>query len=111
MIESLNITDHSSFKKMEVVENLRTVLDPELQINVIDMGLIYDIEISDNPDIILINMTLSSSHCPMGEAILHSVKNCLENAYPNDQINVNLVWEPAWTFERISEEGRRLLGQ
>lgn len=111
MMEFLNITDQSSFKKMDIIENLRTVLDPELQINVIDMGLIYDIQISGNPDKILINMTLSSSHCPMGEAIVHSVKNCLENVYPHDTISVNLVWEPAWSFERITEEGRRQLGQ
>ena len=109
-MKAFDITDQSSFKELEIIENLRTVLDPELQINVIDMGLIYDINLSENSKI-KIEMTLSSSHCPMGEAILQSVKNCLEQAYPAYEVLVNLVWEPNWTYENITEEGRKQLGR
>ena len=109
-MKAFDITDQSSFKELEIIENLRTVLDPELQINVIDMGLIYHIDLSEDSKI-TIEMTLSSSHCPMGEAILQSVKNCLEQAYPAHEVLVNLVWEPNWTYENITEEGRKQLGR
>ncbi|EOR96452.1 PaaD-like protein (DUF59) involved in Fe-S cluster assembly [Arcticibacter svalbardensis MN12-7] len=109
-MKEFDIRDQSSFKELEIIENLRTVLDPELQINVIDMGLIYHIDLSEELRI-RIEMTLSSSHCPMGEAILQSVKNCLEEAYPGYEVVVDLVWEPNWTYENITEEGRRQLGR
>ena len=106
---NFDINDPSSFMKLEVIEALRKVIDPELQINVVDLGLIYSVEISESEKLISIEMTLSTRFCPMGETILSSVKNCLEFNFPAYCHEVDLVWEPVWSYDKISEEGRRQL--
>ncbi|MBU1372695.1 MAG: metal-sulfur cluster assembly factor [Bacteroidetes bacterium] len=91
---------------MKVLNALSTVLDPELQVNIIDLGLVYDIIVLENSKKIEINMTLSSTHCPMGAAIVNSVENCISHHFTAYQAIVNLVWEPVWSFEQITEEGK-----
>ena len=106
-----DITKKHCFLKIEIVEKLRLVIDPELEINIIDLGLIYSVVISEDNRSIQIEMTLSSPNCPMGAAIVGAVQNCMDHHYPSFKTFVNLVWEPAWSFESISEEGKRLLGK
>ena len=76
-MESFDITNHLSFMKAEILETLRLVLDPELHINIIDLGLVYGVSIDEAGKQISIEMTLSSSYCPMGESIVSAVKNCI----------------------------------
>lgn len=109
-MEHFDISDKQSFLKMEILETLRLVLDPELEINIIDLGLVYDVKVDDQTKTILIEMTLSSPNCPMGGTIVAAVENCLEYHYPYYKPCVKLVWEPLWSFEQITEEGKRLLG-
>ena len=105
------ITDKNFALKIEVLNALRTVLDPELQINLVDLGLIYDIIIiSENTKQIEINMTLSSPNCPMGAAIVNLVENCINHYFTVYKPVVNVVWEPAWSFEQITDEGKLQLG-
>ncbi len=87
---------------------LKQVIDPELGINIIDLGLVYAIE--STPESIAIEMTLTTKGCPMGEAIMSDVNQKLESHFPDKKIAVTLVWEPPWSPEQISEEGMRLLG-
>jgi metal-sulfur cluster biosynthetic enzyme len=108
-MQSFDITDKHGFLKAQIWETLRLVLDPELEINIIDLGLVYAISI-DHENQICIEMTLSSRNCPMGGTIVGAVENCLEHHYPHYKRSVMLVWEPAWSYEKISDEGRRLLG-
>lgn len=110
-MKEFDITNPSSFLEMEIRESLRKVLDPELNINIVDLGLVYDIDVSDVNMLIVIKMTLSSKFCPMGDAILQSVKNHLEYSYGNYAIQVDLVWEPQWNYDSISEEGLKQLGR
>ncbi|MEP6613339.1 MAG: metal-sulfur cluster assembly factor [Mucilaginibacter sp.] len=107
---NFNITDPISFLKEEMMETLRLVIDPELHVNIIDLGLVYGIEIDDAQKLVKVEMTLSSSYCPMGESIVSAVKNCIEGHYAGYVACVDLVWEPVWSFDSISEEGKRLLG-
>ncbi len=109
-MEPFDITGKDSFLKIEIAETLRLVIDPELEINIIDLGLIYEVDAYEEGKDITIEMTLSSPGCPMGSAIVGAVHNCLEHHYPGYKITVNLVWEPGWSFERISDEGKQLLG-
>jgi metal-sulfur cluster biosynthetic enzyme len=109
-MENFDITDNLSFMKIEILETLRLVMDPELHINIIDLGLVYGVKIDEPNKQINIEMTLSSSYCPMGESILSAVKNCLENHYTDYKTNVELVWEPVWSYHSITDEGKRLLG-
>lgn len=107
---NFDITDPFSFLKEEMMETLRLVVDPELYINIIDLGLVYGIEIDDHEKLAKVTMTLSSSYCPMGESILSGVKNCIEAHYDGYTAVVSLVWEPVWCYNSITEEGKRLLG-
>ena len=107
---SFNITDPLSFLKEQMMETLRLVMDPELHINIIDLGLAYGIEIEAPKKRVKLEMTLSSSYCPLGESIVSAVKNCIEGHFEGYEATVELVWEPVWSYDNISEEGKRLLG-
>ncbi|MDB5013878.1 MAG: metal-sulfur cluster assembly factor [Daejeonella sp.] len=91
---NLDITKKHCFLKIEIVERLRSVLDPELEINIVDLGLIYSVEINEKDQSIQIEMTLSSPGCPMGTVILGAVQNCMEHHYPKYKTFVTFVWEP-----------------
>ncbi|PAW92714.1 hypothetical protein CKK33_04065 [Mucilaginibacter sp. MD40] len=107
---SFDITDPNSFLKEQMMETLRLVMDPELHINIIDLGLVYGIEIEAPKKRVKVEMTLSSSYCPMGESIVSAVKNCIEGHYEGYEATVDLVWEPVWSYDSITDEGKRLLG-
>ena len=95
---------------MEILEALRLVVDPELEINIIDMGLVYGVKIEEDVKRILIEMTLSSRNCPMGATIVTAVENSLRHSFAQYTPAVKLIWEPVWSFDSITEEGKRLLG-
>ena len=88
---------------------LRTIIDPELNINIVDLGLVYSISIDKDQMLIEVQMTLSSRFCPMGESIVSGVNNCLLRLFKGFNVKVDLVWEPEWTFESITPEGRQAL--
>lgn len=106
---SFDITDRDAFRTMGIIEALRTVVDPELNVNIIDLGLVYNAEVNEIGKKIIITMTLSSPHCPMGDAIVQSVENCIEHHYNEYTAEVKLSWEPKWNYEMITEEGLRQL--
>ncbi|RIK41186.1 MAG: hypothetical protein DCC55_12670 [Chloroflexi bacterium] len=95
----------------EVFEVLRAnVRDPELMMNVVDLGLIYGVDITDNKTV-EITMTLTSPGCPAGPQIITDVQRETHNAFPDvDEVNVHLTWTPFWTPERMSDEAKEELG-
>ncbi|MGZ5245354.1 MAG: metal-sulfur cluster assembly factor [Bacteroidia bacterium] len=103
-----DITDPLFSDKSKALQALYEVIDPELYVNIVDLGLVYNIALKDKN--IEVEMTLSTPHCPMGESIVNGVKNVLEKTFPDAEVEVNLVWEPTWSMEKISEEGKRQLG-
>ena len=109
-MENFDITDYLSFMKADILETLRLVIDPELHVNIIDLGLVYGVDVREEEKQISIEMTLSSSYCPMGESIMGAVKNCIESHYEGFTADVKLVWEPTWSYHNITDEGKRLLG-
>jgi metal-sulfur cluster biosynthetic enzyme len=96
--------------KEKIREQLKTVLDPELGINVVDLGLIYDIDIEE-PSKVTVTMTLTTPGCPLHDSITSGVKYALEAMEEIRDVQVNLVWQPAWTPEMMTEEGKRQLGR
>ncbi|CAM3505411.1 metal-sulfur cluster assembly factor [Cytobacillus oceanisediminis] len=91
-----------------VLTNLKRVMDPELNINVVDLGLIYDVDFPEEGKA-LITMTLTTPGCPLHDSIVSGVKYCIEELEEFSSVDVNLVWEPAWTPENMTPEGNRLL--
>ncbi|MBN8692054.1 MAG: metal-sulfur cluster assembly factor [Bacteroidetes bacterium] len=94
--------------ELNILSLLKGVIDPELGINIIDLGLIYEISFSQINGIKIL-LTLSSKGCPMGDVIIKMIEEVLETHYPQHKRQVELTWEPAWTTDRITEQGRHEL--
>lgn len=108
-MHSFDITDPDTYIEMEAWERLRSIIDPELHVNIIDLGLVYTIRANSTVRMLVVVMTLSSPSCPVGEAILQGVANCLQARFVDYKIDVQLTWEPAWGFDNITEEGKKQL--
>ena len=94
--------------EIEIIHNLKEIIDPEIAINIVDLGLIYKANHSNSH--ITITMTLSSKGCPMGDMIMNQIENTLKRYYSKCTIQIDLVWEPAWNRDFISKAGRKQLG-
>jgi metal-sulfur cluster biosynthetic enzyme len=92
----------------KVYEVLKEVIDPEIGLNIVDLGLVYEVALSEN-DVLKITMTLTTPGCPMGQTIYKAVVNVLEKHYPWFSIEVELVWLPMWDADRITEAGHAQL--
>lgn len=88
---------------------LYDVFDPEIGLNVVDLGLIYRIDFNEEDKTIIVTMTLTTQFCPMGESITADVQQSVENAFKDYKISIKLVFDPAWSPERISPEGQEFL--
>jgi FeS assembly SUF system protein len=88
----------------QIIEEIKKVYDPEIPVNIWDLGLIYDIDIKD--DKIVITMTFTSPTCPMMEEILTEVKTNVEKVSDGKVVETNLVWEPAWDLSRMSDAAK-----
>jgi len=88
---------------------LYDVYDPEIGLNVVDLGLIYQIDFNDTDKTIVVTMTLTTQFCPMGESITTDVHQSVGNAFKDYQVSISLVFDPAWSPERISPEGQEFL--
>ena len=100
--------DEKTTSEADVVEALKTVCDPEIIINVYDMGLIYNIEIRDNGDV-FIAMTLTAPGCPVAGILPQQVADAVALVEGTGKVEVRIVWEPAWTMERLSDDARAMI--
>ena len=102
------MAEQITLEKDDVIEALRDVYDPEIPVNIVDLGLVYDVDInSTNIDV---KMTLTFVGCGMGPYIAQQAEWRLAEIEGVEDINVELVFEPPWTPDMITEEGKRLLG-
>ena len=87
---------------------LARVVDPEVAMSIVDVGLVYGVRVAG--DTVHVSMTMTSAACPVTDVILDEVETELDRALPEAlKIEVELVWEPPWTAERMSERGRRFM--
>ena len=93
----------------EIVKKISEIYDPEIPVNIYELGLIYDIEISDSFDV-NIEMTLTSPNCPVAESLPLEVEQKVSDIAEVNSCKVNIVFEPAWQKEMMSEEARLELG-
>jgi metal-sulfur cluster biosynthetic enzyme len=106
---NISITDKDYDRKKRAEYVLYEVLDPELMVNVIDLGLVWEVDFFDDTQKVHVLMTLTSPHCPMGDAIKTGVTNTLEREFPGFEIEIELTFEPAWSFDMVSAEGKAQL--
>jgi len=93
----------------KIVKMLKTVYDPEIPVNVYDLGLIYKIDLDDNACLRL-DMTLTAPNCPAADFILEDIRMKLENIEGIKSVDVNLVFEPEWNQDMMTEEAKLELG-
>jgi len=102
------VAPESTVKPEDVIEVLRQCFDPEIPVNIVDLGLIYDIAIK--PERIDIKMTLTALGCPMAAEVMTDVRDHLLTLPGITDAGVDIVYEPVWTPERMTEEARWELG-
>jgi metal-sulfur cluster biosynthetic enzyme len=96
--------------ELDIIENILTgVMDPEIEIDIVNLGLVYDLKY-DGEQTVLITMTLSTPSCPLGDSIIQDVKQSIRNKYKDFEVDVNLVFEPRWHAGMITPEGKKMLG-
>lgn len=93
-----------------VIDVLRTVYDPEIPVNIYDLGLIYRIELNDDETELSVDMTLTAPNCPAADFILEDVRQKLETITGINKVDVQLVFEPEWNKDMMSEEAKVELG-
>lgn len=91
-------------ERQTVIDALKTVYDPEIPVNIWDLGLVYDVVIKE--DGVVITMTFTSPTCPMMEELLEMVRATVQSAIGGADVRVELVWDPPWDLSRMSETAR-----
>ncbi len=102
------LTDQEELEA-RIVEVLRTIHDPEIPVNIYDLGLIYDLMIGDGGEV-YIRMTLTAPNCPVAQDFPTMVQNAVQSVPGVSSVTVELVWEPLWGPENMSEAARLQLG-
>jgi metal-sulfur cluster biosynthetic enzyme len=92
-----------------LLDVLKNVYDPDLQMNIVDLGLVYDLQVQPAGRV-HVKMTLTSPHCPYGPALVGEVRAMLTMVKGVTGVEVEVVWDPPWSADRMSEEARLMLG-
>ena len=90
--------------KENIITEIKKIYDPEIPVNIFDLGLIYDISIRDKT--VEIEMTLTSPNCPVADSLPKMVKDIVEKLDEVDTVNIKLVWNPPWTKDMMSEAAK-----
>jgi FeS assembly SUF system protein len=95
----------------KVLEALKMVYDPEIPVNVVDLGLIYDIQVNQQERSVYVKMTLTAPGCPVGFLVVEQAKEAIRAMIPSvEKVEVELTFNPPWTPDRMSDEAREILG-
>ena len=105
----MNIQNLTS-EEQSIFELLKSVMDPEVAVNIVDLGLIYEVNLLEKNKQIHIVMTLSTKGCPLGDTIMQNVEVVIQTNYPGYDVKVELVWEPEWTPDLITSAGKEAIG-
>lgn len=102
------ITNHP-LKCSMALAALKQVIDPEIGLNIVDLGLIYQVDFDELNEEIFLTMTLTTQFCPMGESIRDGALQALQQNFPGYKIHIELVFDPPWSHEKISDDGKQFL--
>ena len=98
----------NDLNKDKVIDALKEVYDPEIPVNIVDLGLIYDVDINGTD--VDVKMTLTAAGCGMGPYIAQRAEWAISELEDVEDVNVDIVFDPPWDPERITEDGKKLLG-
>ena len=106
-----NVITNAALQCKTALAALQNIMDPEIGLNIVDLGLIYQIDFDEVAKRIYCTMTLTTQFCPMGESIVDAVENIMKDSFSEYEIIITLTFNPRWTHERISVEGNQFLNQ
>ena len=98
----------SSVTKDQIKASLKQCMDPEIPISIVDLGLIYDIDISEKNDV-NIKMTMTTKGCPLHDTMVDDVKRYTRKVSGVNNVNVDIVWDPPWSMDKISDEAKSMM--
>ena len=107
----MNIITNNKLKCTTALAVLQNVMDPEIGLNIVDLGLIYQLDFDEAKKVLYCAMTLTTQFCPMGESITDAVKETLKSSFPEYTVQIELTFDPHWSHEMISEEGKDFLNK
>ncbi len=102
----MSVKELSAEKYDQILEAMKNIIDPEIGVNIVDLGLIYGLQESED-GALLINMTLTSAGCPLTDVIEEQTAEALDGVV--DAFRINWVWMPPWGPEKITEDGREMM--
>lgn len=105
----MNLITNNNIKCLEAMSALKNVMDPEIGLNIVDLGLIYQLDFDEAEMKIYCALTLTTQFCPMGESITRAVKETLKATFPEYETELRLTFDPPWSHEMISEAGLKFL--
>lgn len=103
--------ENLSKEEQNILQRIKTVIDPEVAVNIVDLGLIYDVTHNEAEETIHVLMTLSARGCPVGDTIMQHVETVVSANWSGYTVDVELTWEPQWTPELITDAGKIALEQ
>ncbi len=103
------MNDKQKILKERIIDALKTIIDPEVPVNIYDLGLIYNIEIDENNNVRIL-MTLTTPGCPLLAYFPQKIEQTISNVKGVNNVHVELIWDPPWTAERMSDTARQQLG-
>ncbi|HQX95365.1 MAG: metal-sulfur cluster assembly factor [Chitinophagaceae bacterium] len=107
----MNVISNNKLKSTIALAALQNVMDPEIGLNIVDLGLVYQIDFDESEKKIYCTMTLTTQFCPMGESITNAAKESLKLGFPEYEPNIKLTFDPPWNHEMISEAGQDFLNE
>jgi metal-sulfur cluster biosynthetic enzyme len=107
----MNLITNDNIRCTIALAALQNVMDPEIGLNIVDLGLIYQLVFDETGKKIFCTMTLTTQFCPMGESISNAAREVLASVFPGGDVEINLTFDPPWNHEMISEEGQNFLNQ
>ena len=105
----MNVITNNNIQCTIALAALQNVTDPEIELNIVDLGLIYQIDFDEADRRIYCTMTLTTQFCPMGESITHTAKESLQTCFKGYEVIIKLSFDPPWNYERISDEGKEFV--
>ena len=92
--------------KEKIIDEIKKIYDPEIPVNIYELGLIYKIEVDEKNNKVMIEMTLTSPNCPVAESLPNSVKDNITKIDGISDVDLKLVWDPPWTKDKMSEAAK-----
>ena len=107
----MNVITNNQLKCTIALSSLLKVMDPEIGLNIVDLGLVYQIDFNEEDKILYCMITLTTQFCPMRDSILLAAKEALQTAFEEYSIHIELTFDPAWNHKMLSDFGKEFLNQ